>query len=102
MKIFLLLLIITSFLSCGNYCNDYLAPLEFNGIIISKYRDEYSYNLKKLKITQENKIIIVVIEDKDKSFWNFVEEGYGISKKANSTEIIIIRNKEEYTFNLCK
>lgn len=97
--LFIFLLILTS---CGNYCEDYLEDQEVSGIVTSKYKDWKSHNLKKLEITNENGISILVIDDKNNIFWDFVEEGYYLSKKKGSTKIVIRKNKMEYTFDICK
>jgi hypothetical protein len=96
--LFIILLILTS---CGNYCEDYLEDQEVSGIVTSKYKDWKSHNIKKLEITNENGIHILVIDDKKNIFWNFVEKGYFLSKEKGSTKITIVKNNMEYTFDLC-
>jgi hypothetical protein len=74
---------------------------EVEGIIISKYRDSKSHNLKKLEISNDNGRYILVIDDRNNEFWNFVKEGYYLSKKKNSTSILIRKNKEDVVFDFC-
>jgi len=97
----LLISLLLIFSSCGNYCDDYLFDKEVEGVITRKYVDYNSHSIKKLEITPNNQIFTLVIEDKDKIFWNYIKEGYFLSKRKNSTEITITRNKEKTTFNLC-
>lgn len=101
MKIITILILLISFTSCSNYCNDYLMKQEVEGIITSKYRDRKSHSLKKLEISNNNGRYILVIDDKRNEFWNFVKEGYYLSKKKNSTSILIRKNKEEIVFEMC-
>jgi hypothetical protein len=95
---FILLIILTS---CSSYCDDYLTDKEVSGEIKSKFRDRSSHNLKKLVIANQNGEYILVIDDKDDKFWNFIEEGYHLSKKKESTLIVVRKNKIEYTFDIC-
>lgn len=74
---------------------------EVEGTITSKFRDRKSHNLKKLEISNDKGSYILVIDDKRNEFWNFVKEGYYLSKKKNSTSILIRKNKEEIVFDLC-
>jgi len=74
---------------------------EVEGIITAKYRDRSSHNLKKLEISNDKGKYILVIDDKRNEFWNFVKEGYYLSKKKNSTSILIRKNKKEIVFELC-
>ncbi len=97
--VFLFIILITS--SCGDYCNDYLKHQEISGQITKKYRDNNDHYLKKLEVSNENGRHIMVIDDKDNKFWNFIAEGYYLSKKKGSTEIVIRKNKTEYTFDIC-
>jgi len=101
MRINIVFLLLIALTSCSNYCDDYLKDQEVSGIITSKYIDEKSHYLNKLVISNENRITILVIDEKDSKFWDFVEEGYHLSKKRGSTTIVITRNKIEYTFDIC-
>ena len=95
------ILLLITLTSCSNYCDDYLKDQEVIGIITSKYIDEKNRYLNKLVISNENIEYILVIDEKDNELWNFVEEGYHLSKKKGSTAIVIRRNKIEYTFDIC-
>ena len=97
--VFLFITLITS--SCGDYCNDYLKHQEINGQITKKFRDSNNHDLKKLEISNDSGKQILVIDDKDNKLWNFIAEGYYLSKKKGSTKIIIRKNKIAYTFDIC-
>ncbi len=99
MKIRIMIMVLLILASCGNYCDDYLIEQEVSGIVTSKYRDWKSHNLKKLEVTNEDGRYVLVIDDRNNMFWNFVEEGYHLSKKRGSTKIIIRKNNVDYTFD---
>ncbi len=100
-RIIVILIIILNTSSCGDYCEDYLKSKEVSGLISKKYIDNNDHFLNKLEITNEEGKYVLVIDEKDNIFWNFVEEGYHLSKKSGSTKFVIRKNKIEYTFDLC-
>lgn len=102
MKFWTLFLISILFVSCGDYCNDYLKPKKINGKITSKYIDERDHYLKKIIVIEKGQQYKVVIIEKNNELWDFIEEGDSIIKNTNYLDIIIKKKDNRLnTFNIC-
>lgn len=100
LKKYSLLFISIAFLSCGDYCQDYLRPKQIKGKLITKYIDKNNHQLKKMVIQEGMQQYILVIEERSPELWDYIENGDSIFKDAGYLDITI-KNHKNRTFNIC-
>jgi hypothetical protein len=96
-----LLFFFMAFLSCGDYCQDYLRPKQIKGKLITKYIDKNDHELKKMVIQDGMQQYILVIEERNPELWDYIENGDSIFKDTGNLDIIIKKQTNITTFNIC-